>query len=195
MFRRLLTGTLLLALAAGASAAEWKIDQAHSSVYFKVRHLVISKTKGEFTKFDGTFNFEPGQWQDASANMTVKVASIDTDNEDRDKHLRSPDFFDTELYPDMTFVSKKVIPGAADRFKLIGDLTIRGKTHEVTFDVEYHGTVTDPWGNTRAGFTAETEINRQDYGVSWNKSLDQGGVVVGDDVEITLEVEAIRSDG
>ena len=195
MLKRIIAGVLVLALAAGVNAAEWNIDQAHSSVYFKVRHLVVSKTKGEFTDFDGKFNFEPGNWADASAQLNVKVTSIDTDNEDRDNHLRSGDFFDVETYPDMTFVSKEVIAGEGETFQLVGDLTIRGETKEVTFDVEYHGTVKDPWGNTRAGFTAETEINRQDFGVSWNKTLDQGGVVVGDDVEITLEIEAIRAEG
>lgn len=181
-----------LALGIPAHAATWEVDQAHSSVYFKVRHLVVAKTKGEFTDFTGEINFDGKNWKDASAEFTVQAASIDTDNEDRDKHLRSADFLATDSFPTMTFVTKSVTPAEDGEFKLTGDLTIRGVTKEVTFDGEFHGVIQDPWGNTRAGFTAETTINRQDFGVSWNKTLDAGGVVVSDDVDITLEIEAIQ---
>ncbi|HOD67749.1 MAG TPA: YceI family protein, partial [candidate division Zixibacteria bacterium] len=146
--------------------------------------------------FDG--NLEMAQAADgklelasAKVSMTAKAASINTDNDKRDEHLRSADFFDAATYPELTFVSKKVIPGEGDKFKLIGDLTIRGVTKEVTFDGTLNGVVTDFMGNTRAGFSAAATINRQDFGVSWSKLLDNGGLVAGDNVDIIIEIEAV----
>ena len=181
-----LLGTLLFTLP--VSAAQWTIDKPHSSVNFKVTHLVISTTNGEFKTFDGTVNFDPNNIENGSVEMTVDVASINTDNADRDKHLKSADFFDVEKYPKMTFKSKKVIPGDGKKFKLVGDLTIKDVTHEVTFDCVFNG-VAEFMGTNKAGFTCTTTINRMDYNVTWNKMLDTGGVVVSDDVDIDLELE------
>jgi len=176
-------------LALSASAQKWEVEKVHSSVGFSVKHLVISKVKGNFKDFSGTINFDGKNWDKASAEMTVMMGSVDTDDEKRDAHLKSADFFDTETFPEMSFKSKKVIKGEGDAFKLVGDLTIRGVTKEVTFDCEFNG-VADFMGTTKAGFSAKAKINRQDYGVNWNKTLDTGGVVVGNEVEIYLELEA-----
>ena len=185
---------IVLALTAGmaapAAAKEWTIDPAHTTVSFKVSHLVVSRVSGKFTEFSGTIVYDD-DLSKGSVSVTIQAASIDTDNEDRDKHLRSPDFLDAEKFPTITFRSKKVIPGEGNRFRLVGDLTIKGITREVTFDCKFGGTVTDPWGNTRMGFAATATINRQDFGVSWNKTLDTGGLVVGNEVELTIEGEAI----
>ncbi|MBU0985431.1 MAG: YceI family protein [candidate division Zixibacteria bacterium] len=180
---------MVLAVAAAGTASEWGIDAAHSSVGFEVRHLVISKTKGNFQDFSGTVTFEDGKLAAGSAEFTIQVASIDTDNEDRDKHLKSPDFFDVEQFPTMTFKSTKVTPGEDGAFKLVGDLTIKDVTKSVTFDCEFHGVVKDPWGNTKAGFSAMTTIDRSEFNISFNKAMETGGLVVGNEVSITLELE------
>lgn len=182
-------GLLFLSTALMADAATWKADAVHSSVGFDVKHLVISKVHGNFRDFDATVEFDGKDLEKGSVNMTVQVTSVDTDNKDRDDHLRSGDFFDVAEYPAMTFKSTKVHDIVGNKFKLTGDLTIRGVTKQVTFDSEFNGVVNDPWGNTKAGFSATTTINRQDFKVSWNKSLDAGGVVVSDDVTIDIELE------
>ncbi len=191
--RGIVASLLIVALAGGVNAATWTIDKVHSSVNFSVRHLVVSKVRGNFTDFDGTVKFDEGKLKDGSVELTVQTASIDTDNADRDDHLRSADFLYVEEHPVMSFKSKKVTDLNGDKFKLIGDLTIRGITKEVVFDCEYYGAVDDPWGNTKAGFSAETTINRQDFDVKWNKTLDAGGFVVGDDVDIAIELELAKS--
>jgi polyisoprenoid-binding protein YceI len=193
MLKRLLAATVVLSLATGVSAAEWKIDRSHSSVNFQVSHLVISKVNGNFQEFEGTITFDGENFREASTDWTVQTASISTDDEKRDNHLRSDDFFNAEKYPSLTFVSTEVIPGEGNQFKIVGDLTIRGITKQVTFDCVFRGTVQDPWGGTRAGFTANATIDRKDFDVKWNKVLDTGGLTVGDEVEITIEVEAIKS--
>ena len=174
-------------------AEQWNIDKAHSSVGFSVRHLVVSKTRGNFNDFTGTLNFDSKDIKNGSVEFTVQTASIDTDNEDRDKHLRSDDFFNVEKFPQMVFKSKKVVKGDGEKYKLIGDLTIRDVTKEVIFEVEFNGVVTDPWGGIRAGFSAESTINRKDFNIKWSQTLDGGGLVVGDDVKIIVEVEWIKS--
>ncbi len=173
-------------------AAEWTVDKAHSSIGFSVRHMVISKTRGEFTGFTGNVHFDRKNLAKGTAQFTIQTASINTDEPERDKHLKSSDFLDVEQFPTMTFVSKKVIPQKGDKFSLVGDLTIKGITKKVTFDCEFSGVVDDPWGNTRAGFSAETTINRKDFNVKWSKKLDNGGLVVGNDVDISLEIELIK---
>lgn len=183
---------LALALSIPAQAATWQVDPVHSAVYFKVSHLVISKVKGQFGEFSGTIDFDGKNFKDASVEFTVQSASIDTDNEKRDEHLKSADFFAVDSFPTFTFVSKSVTEPNDGKFTLTGDLTLRGVTKEVTFDCEFNGTVQDPWGNTRAGFSAETTINRQDFGVDWSQTLDAGGLVVGDEVEIMLEIESVQ---
>jgi len=175
-------------LAGVAQADQWTLDIPHSSVQFKVSHLVIAKVVGNFGEFSANLEFDGKDVSSGKVDMTVKVASISTDNPDRDKHLRSGDFFAVEDHPDMTFKSKKVVKGNDNKFQLVGDLTIRGVTKEVTFDCVFNGAVAF-MGTSKAGFTAKTTINRQDFGVSWNKIIDGGGLLVGNDVEITLELE------
>ncbi|UCE23542.1 MAG: polyisoprenoid-binding protein [Candidatus Zixiibacteriota bacterium] len=178
-----------LTTSAGATSATWEIDKAHSSVGFSVRHLVISDVKGTFGDYSATIEFDADKLEGGSVEFTVQVASIDTDEAKRDEHLRSADFFDVENFPAMTFRSKKVHDVSGENFKLTGDLTMRGITKEVTFDGTFRGVVTDPWGNTKAGFAVTAKINRQDFDVKWNKTLDAGGVVVGNEVTINIELE------
>lgn len=182
---------LTLALGLVSKAETWSIDKAHSSVGFTVSHMVISKVNGKFDDFDATVSFDGKDLKAASVEATVQIASVDTDNEKRDEHLRSGDFFDAENHPTMTFKSTKIEPGTDNEFKMTGDLTIRGVTKPVTFDAKLNGTTNDPWGNTRAGFSATAEINRQDFGVSWSSVLDNGGLVVSDNVTINLEIQVI----
>ena len=184
---------LVLMLSVSAGAAEWNIDAPHSSVGFSVRHLVVSKTTGHFTAFSGTVSFDGQNVAGGSAEWTIQVASVDTDDQKRDDHLRGADFFDAEKFPAMTFKSTKVIPGEDGSFQLVGDLTIKGMIREVTFDCEFNGVISDPWGGTRAGFSAGAKIDRQDFGMTWNKALDTGGVVVGNTVNIMIEVELVKA--
>lgn len=168
-------------------AGTYAIDSAHSKIGFEVPHLVIATVEGRFTQFDGSITIDP-KIEKSKANLNVDVASVDTDNKDRDTHLKSPDFFDAAKNPKMTFVAKKVI-GTADNLKLVGDLTLKGKTKEVTLDVKYLGDVNDPFGNHKIAFTATGKINRQDYGLTWSKAV-EAGPVVGDEVTLTIRVEA-----
>jgi polyisoprenoid-binding protein YceI len=176
-------------LATFGQAEDWKVDKVHSWVGFEVSHLVVSKTKGRFTDFEGEVKFDGKDLTKGTVNFTVQTASINTEDEKRDAHLKSPDFFDAEKFPTMTFVSKKVVVEDDDEFKLVGDLTIRGVTKEVTFECEFRGSIDTPWGFKKAGFSAETTIDRQEFDVSWSQSLDAGGLVVGNDVELILELE------
>ncbi len=181
-----------IGLAAQASAANYKIDSDHSRIGFKVRHLGISAVPGKFTQFSGSFNYDPTNLAASSAHAEVEVKSVDTEQQKRDDHLRSPDFFDAAKFGKMTFKSTKVEPVNSESFKLHGDLTIHGITKPVTFDVNVGGTAKDPWGNERAGFAAEAKINRKDFGLAWSKTLDNGSLVVGDEVMIDLEIEGIK---
>ena len=192
MLRKSAIAIALIMLASSISAAQWEIDKPHSSVGFTVRHLVVSKVNGTFGDFKGSIEFEPGNFEKGRVEMTVQIASIDTNEPKRDAHLRSGDFFDAENFPTMTFVSKRVHDIEGDSFKMTGDLTIRGITKEITFDCEFNGLIADPWGNTRAGFSAASKLNRQDFDVKWNQTLDAGGVVVGDEVTINIELELTK---
>ncbi len=184
---------LLFTLAvSAASAATYTVDNVHSQVHFKVAHLVISTVRGEFTDYSATIDADPASKTLNSVQAVVKTASIDTRNQKRDDHLRSADFFDASNHPEMTFKSTKVV-GNGDDITVYGDLTIRGNTRNVKLHGKFNGEVKDPWGNTKAGFEATGKINRQDFGLSWNKALDTGGLVVGDEVEIGLEIEAARA--
>jgi polyisoprenoid-binding protein YceI len=185
--------TLFLSIAflaaAGIAAADtYTIDPVHSDVSFKVRHLV-AKTRGQFTEFDGTIVADFGNLDASSVVFTIKAASIDTKNEDRDTHLRSADFFDVATYPEITFASSKITRSGDQSFAVTGTLTIHGVSRTVTLPVDFLGEVKDPWGNTKAGFEIETTIDRKDYGIVWNKALDAGGMILGDDVEITINLE------
>lgn len=173
------------------SAQTWKFDNSHTTIGFDVSHMVITTVDGKFKSFEGTVKTDGDNWESAAINFTADVNSIDTDNEDRDNHLKSPDFFAAEEHPKLTFVGKSMEKVGENEYKLTGDLTIRGTTKEVTLDVTHNGTVNDPWGNRRAGFSIEGEINRFDFGLEWNKTLDTGGLVVGNEVEIDIEAELI----
>jgi len=182
-----------LALPAFAFASTWTIDPDHSNVGFKVRHLMVSNVKGNFNKFVGTVEINDKDVARSKVDVTIDTASINTNVQKRDEHLRSPDFFDVAKYPVMTFVSHKVAQAGKDRLKVSGDLTLHGITKAVVLDVEGPSAESkDPWGNIRRGATATTTINRKDFGLVWNKALETGGVAVGEEVTISLEIEMIR---
>ena len=170
-------------------AGSWAIDVSHSEVGFTVRHLMVSKVKGSFKTFEGAITIAPNPL-DSKVEARIETFSVDTRDENRDNHLRSSDFFEVENYPYITFVSTSVRPHGHD-FVVTGDLTIRGVTRSVDLALEFNGVTPDPWGGTRAGFSATTEISRADYGITFNMPIDGGGVVVGDKIKINLEIEAI----
>ena len=191
--KRLLVTTLLVILPQLAMADTWKIDQAHTTVEFKIRHLMVSWVKGVFTDVEGAVDIDEADLAKSSTKVRIGTASVDTNNQKRDDHLRSPDFFNAAKFPAMTFVSKQVEVANGQPVKIVGDLTILDVTREVELEVEdFSQTITDPWGNTRRGASAATKISRSDYGLTWNKALEAGGVVVGDEVRISLEVELIK---
>jgi len=171
-------------------AAVYKVDVDHTTVSFKVRHL-FSKVEGRFNKFEGTVDYEPGKPEAWKTSGVIDAASINTNVLKRDNHLRSADFFDVEKYPTISFKSGKVINSTDTRARLEGLLTIHGVERPVILDVQMHGVGKDPWGNTRAGFTATTQINRKDFGLAWNQTLETGGVLIGEEVEIILEIEGV----
>lgn len=171
-------------------AAKFKLDKAHTSISFTAPHLVVSKVKGRFDRFEGAFEFDEKTMKLDGILVTVQADSINTNEKDRDKHLRSPDFFDVVKFPEMTFKSTKVDYKKGKPDKVHGDLTIRGISKPVVLEVEYNGAVTDPMGNRVVTFEAEGRVNRKDFGVNWNKALDKGGWVVGDDIKIEIEGEA-----
>ena len=185
--RKLFIVTLALA-ATSAFAAEYKVDPGHSRVGFEIKHL-FSKVPGKFNEFEGTVSFDEKKVAASKVDFTIKTASIDTDNEKRDGHLKGADFFDAEKNATITFKSTKVT-GSGKKFKLAGDMTLHGVTKPVVFDVEHLGTDKDPWGTTKAGFTAKSKIKRKDFGIVWNKTLDSGNLLLGDDVELNLAIEA-----
>jgi len=178
--------SVTLLIPAMSRAAVYEIDASHSSVRFKIRHLV-SKVTGEFGRFSGMINFDEDNINNSTVKAVIEADSIDTNNTKRDDHLRNKDFFEVETYPEIVFLSERVEAG-----KLIGNLTLHGVTREVVMDLEQHGVAQDPWGNTRAGFTASTTIDRKEFGIVYNKTMDQGGLLLGEDVAIEIEIEAIR---
>jgi polyisoprenoid-binding protein YceI len=180
-----------LALGAPAHAADFEVDRYNSSVMFTVRHFVSNVT-GFFKDYEGTFTFDKTKPEASTVSFTVKAASIDTGVEKRDNHLRSGDFFEVDKHPTLTFVGKKLTKAGKGKFKLAGDLTMRGVTKPVTFDVEYHGETPDFEKNVRTGFTATAKVNRKDFGIVWNKTLDSGSLLLSDDVTIKLQVEAVE---
>jgi polyisoprenoid-binding protein YceI len=193
IFKKIFLVILLVMIPHFALATTWKIDPAHTNVEFKVRHLMISWVKGVFTDVNGTVVINEADLAGSTVKIQIATTSLNTNNKKRDDHLRSPDFFDTATYPVMIFVSRKVIVANGQPVNIVGDLTIRNITKEVSLEVEdLSQTVTDPWGNTRRGATASMNINRKDYGLTWNKVLEAGGVVVGDEIRISLEVEFIK---
>ena len=173
-----------------ASAANYKVDPDHTTVSFKIRHL-LSNVQGRFNQFEGTFAYDPEKPEAWTAEMTVQAASIDTNVAARDKHLRSADFFDVEKSPTLTFKSTEVTDVTQAGAKLHGLLTIHGVEKPVVFDLEILGKVKDPWGNERAAFTATVKVNRKDFGLTWNQAVETGQLLVGEEVLITLEVEGL----
>jgi polyisoprenoid-binding protein YceI len=174
------------------SATKWDFDLSHSSINFHVRHLMVSKVHGRFTKWSGALELDEADLTKSRLDVTIDAASVDTKEDKRDGHLRSPDFFDVEKFPTLTFKSTKIAKDG-DGYQVTGDLTIRGITKEVVLEVEGGQQVKDPWGGTRTGFSASTKINRKDFGLTWNVALEAGGFVVGDKIDITLEIEAIKA--
>ncbi|MBN1301248.1 MAG: YceI family protein [Melioribacteraceae bacterium] len=172
---------------------KWNIDVSHSNVGFEVDHMVIATAEGEFKSYEGTIETDGDDFTNAKINLTIDVASIDTDNEQRDNHLKSDDFFNAEKFPQMTFVGKSMTKVNGNNWKLVGDFTIRDITKEVTLDVKFRGMVKDPWGNTRAGFKLTGEVNRFDYNLKWNKLLETGGLVVSEDVKLIIDLELIKA--
>jgi polyisoprenoid-binding protein YceI len=170
----------------------YKIDPSHSRIGFVARHAMVTKVRGSFDEFDGSGYFDAEDPSKSHVELTIKTVSIDTRNADRDAHLRSNDFLSMDEYPEITFVSTKVEPGGPRTYRVTGDLTIKGVTKAVTFDLEYTGEAVDPFGNRRVGFEGSTTINRKDWGVSWNVALEAGGVLVSENITLEIEVSAVR---
>lgn len=170
----------------------WNIDASHSSIHFSIRHLVISKVRGQFTRWSGSFTTSGQDFTSAQVTATIDASSIDTGVADRDNHLRSADFFDVANFPELTFKSKRIEADGKEQWKVIGDLTIHGVTKEATLKVEHTGGTKDPWGNQRLGFSAKTSIERKEFGLTWSQLLETGGMVVGDRVDIEIDLEAVQ---
>ncbi len=177
---------------ATTTLTRWNIDPAHSEVGFAAKHMMISTVRGRFSDVSGFIDFDEHNPESAKIDVEVGVTSIDTRQEGRDNHLRSADFFDAETHPSMKFVSTKVEHLKGSQYKVTGDLTIRGTTNPVTLDATFEGAHPDPWGGTRAGFTANGKINRHEFGLDWNATIEAGGVVVGPEVKLQFEVEAVK---
>jgi polyisoprenoid-binding protein YceI len=175
-----------------AANGTWVIDAAHTNIGFTARHLMVSKVRGKFDAFEGGFTIDAANIGASSANLTIQAASINTGSADRDGHLISPDFLDVENFPTLTFVST----GAADKGSVVevtGDLTIHGVTKSVVVPWEFIGVSVDPWGNTKAGFEAELEISREEFGLTWNAALETGGVLISDKIKLVLDVQALKA--
>jgi polyisoprenoid-binding protein YceI len=171
----------------------WNIDATHSGINFSIRHMVFSKVRGRFAKYTGAIQLDDSDPSKSWVEVTIDAASIDTGTPQRDTHLRSKDFFDVETFPELRFKSTRVEDIGGGRLRVIGDLTIRDITREVVLDAEPSGRGMDPWGNERLGFAAKTSIERKDFGLTWNQLLEAGGVLVGDKVEIELDVQAVNA--
>lgn len=188
-----ISAIVALALPAFAFASTWVIDPDHSNIGFKVRHLMVSNVRGSFDKHSGTVEIDDKDITRSKVNISIDTNSINTNVQKRDEHLRSADFFDVAKYPTMTFVSKKVVKSGKDKLRITGDLTLHGVTKQVVLNVDALSKESkDPWGNVRRGTTATATINRKDYGLVWNAALETGGVAVGEEVLITLEIELIK---
>ncbi|MEO5930074.1 MAG: YceI family protein [Candidatus Kapaibacterium sp.] len=171
----------------------WNIDPSHSQVQFTVRHMMISNARGRFEEFTGTVEFDPEHLENLKVDVTIDAASINTRDPQRDGHLKSPDFLNVEQFPNMTFKSTSVEKVSNTELHINGDLTIRDTTHPVVLQTEFNGVVASPWGTTSAGFSAHTKINRKEWGLVWNQTLETGGLLVGEDVKIELELELVKA--
>jgi polyisoprenoid-binding protein YceI len=173
-------------------ATEWQFDTQHSGINFMVRHLLVAKVRGRFTRWSGTMRFDEKNLSASSVDIQIDANSVDTTEPQRDTHLRSPDFLDVANHPRMTFKSTKVERAGDAMFKVKGDLTIRGVTRPAVLEVEYGGAMRDPWGNERAGFTAKATIDRKEFGITFNQVLDHGGLALGEQISIDIDVEATK---
>jgi polyisoprenoid-binding protein YceI len=173
------------------AAQTWTIDKAHSDIFFTVRHMVITKVRGRFLKWEGTLALDEQDWSKSRVEVSIDAASISTSDEKRDGHLRSADFLDAEKFPKLTFKSTRVEKASGDKLKVTGDLTIRDVTKSVTLDVEVLGKAKDPWGNNKIAFNGKVAIQREEYGAKWNQALETGGLLVGKEVDIDLELQAV----
>jgi polyisoprenoid-binding protein YceI len=177
------------------AVSRWKIDPAHTLVEFKARHMMITTVRGRFADVSGTVVVDEENPDNSRVEVEIDASSIDTRESDRDTHLKSEDFLDVEKHPEITFRSKRIEGAhreAGDEFKVVGDLTIRGETREVVLDARYEGRGNDPWGGERAGFSASTKIDRREWGLTWNAALETGGILVSNDLDIELQVQAVR---
>ena len=174
------------------ATSKWTLDPIHSEIHFKIRHLMITNVTGQFNTYEAAVETENEDFMHSKISFTADVASISTGNEQRDGHLKAPDFFDAEKYPKISFVATKYERVDDDSYELYGDLTIRDTTKPVKLDVEFGGVVKDPWGNTRAGFEINGKINRKDYGLVWNATTETGGLMLGDDVRVSASVQLIK---
>jgi polyisoprenoid-binding protein YceI len=190
--KKLILAAAAIIISAASFAQSWKLDATHSKIGFSTKYLVISDVNGEIKKFDGTFASEKADWSDLNATLTADVNSISTDNEMRDKHLKSDDFFNAEKFPTITFESKKIKSLGGNKYILTGDLTIRDVTKSVSLPLVYNGSVKDPWGNLKAGFKATGKINRKDFNLKYSNAAATGEAVVGDDVEFTADIVLIK---
>lgn len=172
--------------------SKWAVDPAHSSIDFAIRHMMVSKVKGTFHTFEANIDADPEDLTAATVEFSIDVNSVDTRNQDRDNHLRSADFFDVENHPKMTFKSTQFTKKSPGEYEVTGDLTIRGTTCPETFIVSYEGSGKDPWGNEKVGFEAHGSISRSEYGLTWNAALETGGVLVADQVQISLDIQASK---
>ena len=183
----------MLSLPVVSAPSTWQIDSQHASAQFAVKHLMISPVRGAFHGVTGTINWDDTDITKSTIDVTIDTTTVDTREPKRDAHLKSPDFFDVAKFPTMTFKSKRVEQAGAGKLKVTGDLTIRGVTKEVVLDVDGPtAAIKDPWGNTRVALNATTAVNRQDFGVKWNANMDGGGVVVGDNVNVTIDAELVK---
>lgn len=171
----------------------WNIDAAHSGIGFSIRHMVVAKVRGRFAKYTGSVQLDEDDFTRSTLDVAIDASSIDTGAPQRDVHLRSADFFDADAFPELRYRSQRIEKLTGDRYRVIGELTIRDVTREVPLEVEYGGRATDPWGNERAGFVARASLDRKDFGLGWNQVLEAGGVLVGDRVDIDIEVAVVKA--
>jgi len=183
---------ILIAGFAFSQTTNWKIDPAHSNVTFEVDHMVVSTVTGKFQEFEGDIKADKADFSDAKVSFTIKATSVNTNNEKRDNHLRGEDFFNVDTHPEISFIGKELTPEGGKKHKLVGDLTMNGVTKAVVLDVKFNGIIKDPWGNTRAGFKVSGDLNREDFGLVYNTALEAGGVLIGKEVEIQVNLELIK---
>lgn len=189
---KIIGAILILSVSFTFAQTTWNFDKSHSKIGFSVTHLVITEVEGNFKEFEGTITTTGDDFENAKIEFSAEISSINTDNEKRDGHLKSDDFFNAEKFPQLKFKSKSFKKIDEKNYKLIGDLTMRDVTKEVELDVKYNGTVNDPWGNTKSGFSLRGEVNRFDYNLKWDKTIETGGFVVGEDVTILANLQLVK---